>query len=189
MDYHLIRSARKTIAIEVRKDGSVIVRAPQRCSRGVIEGILKEKQDWILRKKKESEERAQEQEKKRRELPAWSEADEQRARLLARHVLTQKTKDYAALMQVTYGKLTIRDQKTRWGSCSSKGNLNFNWRLILAPEAVLDYVVVHELAHRLEMNHSPAFWKIVEQVLPDYQERRRWLKEHGEELMMPVHRK
>lgn len=184
MDYQLIRSARKTIAIEVKKDGSVIVRAPRQCARSVIEGIVREKQDWILRKQQESVQKVREQEEKRSELPAWSEADEQRARLLARHVLTQKTKLYASLMQVSYGKITIRDQKTRWGSCSSKGNLNFNWRLILAPEAVQDYVVVHELAHRLQMNHSPAFWKIVEQILPDYQIQRRWLKEHGEELML-----
>lgn len=184
MDYQLIRSARKTIAIEVKKDGSVIVRAPRQCARSVIEGIVREKQDWILKKQQEAVQKVREQEEKRSELPTWSEADEQRARLLARHVLTQKTKLYASLMQVNYGKITIRDQKTRWGSCSSKGNLNFNWRLILAPEAVQDYVVVHELAHRLQMNHSPAFWKIVEQILPDHQMQRRWLKEHGEELML-----
>lgn len=177
MDYQLIRSARKTIAIEVKKDGSVIVRAPRKCARGVIEGILREKQGWIFRKQQELAEKS-------RELPVLEKADEQRARLQARHVLTEKTNMYASLMQVDYGKITIRDQKTRWGSCSSKGNLNFNWRLILAPEAVLDYVVVHELAHRLQMNHSPAFWKIVERILPDYQMQRRWLKEHGEELML-----
>ena len=82
-------------------------------------------------------------------------------------------------MGISYGMISIREQKTRWGSCSSKGNLNFNWKLILMPEEILDYVVVHELAHRKEMNHSRAFWAIVEQVLPDYQERRDWLKKNG----------
>ena len=80
-------------------------------------------------------------------------------------------------MGVDYGRITIREQKTRWGSCSSKGNLNFNWKLVLLAPELLDYVVVHELAHRREMNHSKNFWKIVEAELPDYREQRRRLKE------------
>ena len=83
-------------------------------------------------------------------------------------------------MGVTYGRITIRAAKTRWGSCSGAGNLNFHWKLILMPDEVLDYVVVHELAHRKQMNHSPAFWAEVEKVLPDYRERRRWLKNWGQ---------
>ena len=86
-------------------------------------------------------------------------------------------------MGVTYGKVTLREQKTRWGSCSSKGNLNFNWKLALMPDEILDYVVVHELAHRMEMNHSDKFWKIVENVLPDYRERLSWLKANGGTLL------
>ena len=85
-------------------------------------------------------------------------------------------------MQVTYGKLTIRQQATRWGSCSAKGNLNFNWQLVLIPKELVDYVVVHELAHRKEMNHSPRFWKLVEEQLPDYRERRRRLREYETEI-------
>jgi predicted metal-dependent hydrolase len=84
---------------------------------------------------------------------------------------------------VSYGRITIRNQKTRWGSCSGKGNLNFNCLLMLAPPEVLDYVVVHELCHRREMNHSPRFWALVEQVLPDWRQRRQWLKTHGDALM------
>lgn len=89
---------------------------------------------------------------------------------------------YARLMGVTYGRISIREQKTRWGSCSSKGNLNFNWRLIFAPEEVVDYIVVHELAHRKEMNHSRAFYNVVASVLPDYKVQEKWLKENGEKL-------
>ena len=88
---------------------------------------------------------------------------------------------YAEKMGVTYGRITIREQKTRWGSCSGKGNLNFNWKLIRMPAEILDYVVVHELAHRMEMNHSSRFYRIVASVLPDYKARERWLKEHGGE--------
>ena len=90
---------------------------------------------------------------------------------------------YAPLVGVSYGQITIRSQKTRWGSCSSKGNLNFNCLLLLAPPEVLDYVVVHELCHRKEMNHSPRFWAEVARVMPDYKVRRKWLKDNGNGLM------
>ena len=83
-----------------------------------------------------------------------------------------------------YHRITIRDQKTRWGSCSAKGTLSFNWRLMLAPPAVLDYVVVHELCHLTHMDHSPAFWQAVAAVCPDYRIHRKWLKEHGHELVL-----
>lgn len=90
---------------------------------------------------------------------------------------------FAARMGVTYGRVTIRNQKTRWGSCSSKGNLNFNCVLMLAPPEIQDYVLVHELAHRKEMNHSARFWAVVEGILPDYKERRKWLRVNGQVLI------
>ena len=86
-------------------------------------------------------------------------------------------------MGVTYGGITIRNQRSRWGSCSGQGTLNFNCLLMLAPPEVLDYVVVHELCHRKEMNHSAAFWAEVARVLPDYEARKRWLKENGPALI------
>jgi len=81
-----------------------------------------------------------------------------------------------------YGRIAIKDQKSRWGSCSQSGNLNFNWRLLLAPIEILDYIVIHELAHLKEGNHSPRFWALVATQCPDYKQPRRWLRLHGHEL-------
>ena len=101
----------------------------------------------------------------------------------ARRDLIERARLFAPRVGVTYGRISIRHQKTKWGSCSSGGNLNFNCLLMLAPETVRDYVVVHELCHRKQMNHSEAFWAEVERVLPEYREARKWLKTHGQELM------
>ena len=98
-------------------------------------------------------------------------------------VIPRRVAYFADKIGVSYGRITLRQQKTRWGSCAANGNLNFNWLLILAPPEVLDYVVVHELCHRKEMNHSQAFWKEVEAILPDYREREKWLKDNGWKLM------
>jgi predicted metal-dependent hydrolase len=89
----------------------------------------------------------------------------------------------AAALGVSYTRLTVRDQKSRWGSCSSKGALNFNWRLVLAPHDVLDYVVVHEVCHLAEHHHGPSFWRLVERRRPDYRESRAWLDRHGWEIL------
>ena len=97
-------------------------------------------------------------------------------------IFPERTAFFAERMGIDYGRITVREQKTRWGSCSQKGNLNFNWKLVLMPQELLDYVVVHELAHRKEMNHSARFWAIVEQELPDYQKRRNELKKMGQLL-------
>ena len=107
------------------------------------------------------------------------QALENRYRNAAREVFTNRVEYYHRFTGGHYTSITIRDQKTRWGSCSAKGNLNFNWKLVLMPPEVLDYVVVHELAHRKEMNHSRKFWAEVKNVLPDYEKRRKWLKEFG----------
>ncbi len=91
---------------------------------------------------------------------------------------------YAPRIGVTFGRVAIRDQKSRWGSCSRKGNLNFNWKLIMAPPPVLDYVVIHELCHRLEFNHSPRFWSLVESQMPEYEAWKKWLKGHADDLYL-----
>lgn len=174
--YEIIYSSRKTLAIQIKASGQVIVRAPLKTPAARIDSFLTEKESWILKhleKISVSE---------HRELTPLPEPVRKRYIENARCVFTQKTAYYASILQVTYGRISIREQKTRWGSCSSKGNLNFNWRLIFAPEFVVDYVVVHELAHRKEMNHSKAFYSIVESILPNYRIAQKWLREHGHEL-------
>ena len=98
-------------------------------------------------------------------------------------MIPERVRYFAPKVGVDYGMITIRNQKTRWGSCSARGNLNFNCLLMLAPSEVIDYVVVHELCHRKELNHSPRFWAEVARVLPDYKRQERWLKENGKRLM------
>lgn len=171
ISYEIIRSRRRTLALQVTREGRVVVRAPLRYPAGRIETFVRQHEDWLQRKVTEQKEH-----KSALLLPAPEE--EYAYREQARRVLTEKTAYYAKLMGVTYGRISIRGQKTRWGSCSAKGNLNYNWKLMLCPEEVQDYVVVHELAHRREMNHSKAFYRIVEEILPDYRERMRWLKDH-----------
>ena len=171
--YDIIYSRRKSIAIQITLEGCVKVRAPYSCPRSVIESFLSEKQQWITTHLEAAGKAASAPHRE------FSDAERRRYIELARDIFTRKAAWYARIMGVTYGRISIREQKTRWGSCSSKGNLNFNWRLIFAPPEVLDYVVVHELAHRKEMNHSKAFYAIVESVMPDYRKWKQWLKENG----------
>ena len=189
IEYQLIRSARKTVAIQINRQGEVVVRAPRRCPKSYIDAFVEEKQTWIRRKLEDVRRQEAEREQVRsREgnhaflLPGTA-AEEVVYRAQAADIFARKAAYYAARMGVTFNKITIRDQKTRWGSCSSNGNLNFNWRLVLAPVPVLDYVVIHELAHRREMNHSSRFWEIVGEMMPDYQIHKRWLRDHGGSLM------
>lgn len=178
-EIRLIRSRRKTISIEVTADAQVIVRAPNRAKLADINRFIGEKADWIDKSLNKMRQRQNEQ-SQRKELSS------QEVKLLvtrAKRIIPQRVRHYADIMGVTYGRITIRMQKSRWGSCSAKGNLNFNCLLMRTPETILDYVVVHELCHLKEMNHSERFWAEVEKVLPDYKERRKWLKDHESEIM------
>ena len=172
----LVRSSRKTLAVQIRADGTVIARAPLRMPKDRILCFLSEKASWIRMQQGIMQEREKMRQQARIHLDA---AQEKELRERAKSVLAQRTAYFARQIGVTYGRITVRDQKTRWGSCSQAGNLNFNFRLILAPPEVLDYVVVHELCHRRQMNHSAQFWQEVAQVLPDYRARKAWLTENG----------
>ena len=174
-EYELIRSKRKSLALQVKGDGTVVVRAPLRLSEDKIGRFVREHLGWIEKQK----DRIQELSGKRHVITEQERADGIQKAL---KIFPERTAFFAERMGIDYGRITVREQKTRWGSCSQKGNLNFNWKLVLMPQELLDYVVVHELAHRKEMNHSARFWAIVEQELPDYQKRRNELKKLGQFL-------
>ncbi len=114
---------------------------------------------------------------------------DRRYRNSARQKITARVVHYHQQTGGQYTSITIRDQKSRWGSCSSRGTLSFNYRLIFAPAKVLDYVVVHELCHLSHMNHSGDFWNMVEEIMPDYQVYKNWLRDHGRELTLEEHLK
>lgn len=176
------KSRRKTLSVSVRQDGSILVKAPMRLPKAEIYRFLQENQDWIL-------DRMERMAEIRKEIGVEGELTPEELRSLsemAKRVIPPKVAFYAEILGVTYGRITIRNQRSRWGSCSSAGNLNFNCLLMLAPGDVIDYVVVHELCHRLEMNHSARFWAHVAEILPGYRVQRKWLRDNGEVLMRRV---
>ena len=174
-----VYSARKTMGLEVKPDGQVFARLPRRKSDGAARDFIKNHSRWIVEKWLLMEEKRRKTEMRPRRDYEEDPALERIYRQRAKERLRGRAAYFAPIMGVSYGSLRLSSAKTRWGSCSGKGNLNFHWKLILMPPEVLDYVVVHELAHLKEMNHSPRFWAVVEAVLPDYKERRQWLKENG----------
>ena len=183
MDYILKRSKRKTIGLEITDEG-LLVRAPMRTSRHEIERVIRGHRFWIEKRLRQREQTKAEA--LRKGLLSTEEirdlADQARA------YIPQRVAYYAELLGVRPGRITIRNQKTRWGSCSAKGNLNFNCLLMLMPPEVIDSVVVHELCHLLEMNHSARFYEHVLSVYPEYRRHHAWLKQHGPEIMERVER-
>jgi predicted metal-dependent hydrolase len=215
MEYQLIRSRRKTVEICIKKDGSVVVRAPLRTAQSTINAFVLEKRDWI--------------QEKSAQMAAYN-AQRQDLQISEDSILTLLGRTYpveqvdkvafdgtsffitdenpnilkSKLIQIylTIAQSYIPDRvtcfsnktgwvpagvrigsaNTSWGSCSGKNKLNFTWKLIMAEPDLIDYVVVHELAHTMEHNHSARFWRLVESILPDYQERRAKLRLLAHEL-------
>ncbi len=178
MDYKLIRSKRKTLGLEI-KESTVIVRAPLRASKANIDDFVLKHRKWIEKHLERSKER---QRSVNNIQPLTIEEINELADK-ALKVIPERVRFYALKIGVTYGRITIRNQRSRWGSCSSKGNLNFNCLLILTPPEVVDSIVVHELCHRKEMNHSKKFYDEVLRVFPDYWKWNKWLKENGNMLI------
>ncbi len=179
LSIELIRSNRKTMSLEITKDLRVLIRAPRRVSKKRAREFAAERMDWII-KNLDQMRRKQEAAAKVERLTS-EELDGLAQK--AMEVIPGKVAYYASLLNVTYGRITIRNQKTRWASCSAKGNLSFNCLLMLTPDEIIDYIVVHELCHRLEMNHSRRFWGNVGRIIPEYKKREKWLKENGSLIM------
>lgn len=175
VSYQLIRSSRKTVSLEVRPDGTVLVRAPRRMTERAVRDFVQSRDAWLREKLQKY--------KSRPLLPKLTPEELDALKDRAKADLTARVLRFAPQVGVTYGRITIRAQKTRWGSCSREGNLNFNCLLMLAPPEVRDYVVIHELCHRKEMNHSPRFWAEVAKLCPGYILHRRWLKDNGSGLI------
>lgn len=168
MDFEIIRSKRRTLCLQVKRDGRVIVRAPLKTSEKLINDFVLKHTEWIKKKQNLV---------KNAHIP--EDFDKNEVKILkerAREIIEPILEYYSAKMGVSYERVSINSAKTRFGSCSSKKTLNFSFRLALYPYEAIEYVCVHELAHLKEMNHSKKFWAIVEAELPDYKERKQLLK-------------
>ena len=170
----IIRSNRRTISIEIKPAG-ITVRAPRRMGSQEISAFILKKKSWIEKHWHQMQER----QKVCNELGPYTTEEIKALAEKALVVIPEKVRHYAPLVGVDYRRITIRSQRTRWGSCSGKGNLNFNCLLMLLPDDVIDSVVVHELCHRKHMNHSPHFYAEVERVYPDYRRCNQWLNKNG----------
>ncbi len=170
MEYQLIRSKRKTLAIEITRDARLVVRAPLRCSQARIEQFLQEKQEWITL-------HLQKMQQRRENHPEPTPEEEVLLRKKARELLPGLVNRYAVQMNVHPTGITITGACTRFGSCSPKNRLCFSYRLMTYPMEAIEYVVVHELAHILHKNHSAAFYAEIEKVLPDWRARNKLLKQ------------
>jgi len=214
----IIRSNRKTIAVEVTDNATIIVKAPRTASKDLIAQVLADHIEWInkrleiARKTKAFKTKHFVRGEKFLYLGQLYELDfrtnqnkplvfehekfylipryRYKARELfvdwykarATRLFTKRAMIYAPLMGVQYNRIKLSDARKRWGSCSNKGNINIVWRLIMAPLSIVDYVIVHELAHLRYMDHSAGFWRLVGSVYPEYRKAREWLKEYGNYL-------
>ena len=178
MEYEVIRSRRKTLSMRIR-DGRIEIRAPLRTTDAEIRQFLEKHRQWLDKHIRQ----ARELEQAKAGVRKLTKAEIEDLKKQARKVIPERAAYYAPLIGVTYNRIAIRCQKTRWGSCSSKGNLNFNCLLMLTPAGVIDSIVVHELCHRKHMNHSARFYAEIEKILPEYRQHQKWLREHGELIL------
>ncbi|MBT3864969.1 M48 family metallopeptidase [Candidatus Peregrinibacteria bacterium] len=198
MSYTLIRSSRRTIAIQINAEKGVVIRAPRLVSERRIEKFLKEKEDWVQKHLQKIEHNRANTKKNKFEpgekfpllgkeiippvhtkefLTKWY-------RDKALHYLTKRTKELAKQNVLTPTKIQIRSYRARWGTCSAKNVLTYNWRIIMAPPEVVDYLICHELAHIKHKNHGKHFYKLLSEIHPTYKTDRKYLRENGHMLML-----
>lgn len=172
------RSDRRSIGMTIKNENLVVVRAPLRMSKYEIERFIHAHQGWL-----QSHLAKMHAQKAKAESMTIDDARIEALKKKAKEVIPPKAAFWARKLGVNYGRISIRCQKSKWGSCSAKGDLNFNCLLMLCPEACIDYVVIHELCHRKEMNHSARFYAYVESVMPNWRQARAWLKNDGQALI------
>ncbi len=215
--HETIKSARKTISLEINKEGNLIVRAPRLAPQKWIDDFVREKETWIRKRQTQMQERKilpkqfmpgekflylgkkyplfLTQEKaplifdegfyiSEMHLPKAKEHFVKWYKIQAKKEIIERVEGFSALADLKFNDIKITSAQRRWGSCSGRNNLNFSWRLIMAPIKVIDYVVAHELAHIAEKNHSKHFWNKVAEICPDYEPQKKWLKEHGHSLTL-----
>ena len=176
MEFVEVRRSRraKQWRLEVPWGGPARLTVPERMSEKAVAEVVSQQQGWIARQRQ-------------RQVPGLGldrlEVSESEARTAAREVISALVEEQAPRIGVSHGRIRVAAQRTLWGSCSSRGSLSFNWRLVLAPPAVLEYVVVHELCHLHVLDHSPRFWQLVDRHCPPWREQRSWLCRHGPELL------
>jgi len=198
----IVRSKRRTVAIEVTREARLIVRAPLRTSSEDIDRFVEKKRIWILKKQEEAQQRLGRYKLKVVDDGMATLSFDNSFLLSHAHLedarelfinwyrdqsydrIGERLKHYSSVTGIHFNKFRITGAKKRWGSCNTKANIFFSWRLIMTPLPVIDYVVVHELVHIEEKSHSKVFWNRVGSILPDYRERRRWLKDNGHLLFL-----
>lgn len=175
INYIIKKSYRRSISVKVNSDQTVLVKAPVGTPASTVEEFLLSKKQWIIRQL----EKVAMENQKVAELGCFTPEELKQIHKKAKELIPQRVSYYARLGNITYNQIFIRLQKTRWGSCSVDGNLNFNCLLVLMPIEVLDSVVVHELCHCHHMDHSKAFYDEVLSLYPDYKKWNKWLKQNG----------
>ena len=177
-----VYSRRRSIAIEIKNDGSLIIRAPHFTTQKRIDGFIAQKREWIIK----TAQKVNDRQRAAQSIPPLSESEKAKLKAAAKEYFPQAVEHYAKLFGIKYGKLSYRFQKTRWGSCNRKGDISFNCLLMLAPAKARESVVVHELCHIKHFNHSSSFYREITKLMPDYKEANGWFKQNGQTLLAKI---